>query len=120
MSALLNGRFQAHALPPPDRVRLLRLSPAVTSGKAAAIRAASSRVIVVPYAAGRRRPARGGRARHGTGRSVPVRMPLTDWRGSGRGRPHAGYLLAGHYAVGLRAAARGGSAVLATSIGVPR
>src|SRR5581483_2156529 len=43
-SALLNGRSHANAFPPTNHVRLPWRSPSVTSGSAAAICAASSRV----------------------------------------------------------------------------
>src|ERR1700749_1367268 len=52
MSALLNGRSPAHALPPPCQLRLprCRSSPSVTSGSSAAKRATSSKVCTSkPY-----------------------------------------------------------------------
>jgi hypothetical protein len=47
MSALLNGRSQANALPPTSQVRKVFLclsTPSVTAGSAAAMRATSSKV----------------------------------------------------------------------------
>src|SRR5690349_579375 len=53
MSALLNGRSHVNALPATNQVRLPCRSPTVTSGRSAAIRAASSTVAIpVRYAAG--------------------------------------------------------------------
>src|SRR5689334_19701374 len=52
MSALLNGRSHANALPATNQVRLPCRSPTVTSGRSVAIRAASSTVAIpVRYAA---------------------------------------------------------------------
>src|SRR5436190_1067412 len=48
MSALLNGRSQAKALPRTYQVRLPCRSPSVTSGSSAAIRATSSSVAMLP------------------------------------------------------------------------
>src|SRR5580700_7889665 len=54
MSALLNGRSHANALPATNQVRFPCRSPTVTSGRPAAIRAASSTVAIGQrYAAGR-------------------------------------------------------------------
>src|SRR4029077_655707 len=49
MSALLNGRSQAKALPPTSQVRLPGRSPSVTSGSSEAIRATSSSVAMGVY-----------------------------------------------------------------------
>src|SRR5690242_9735052 len=54
MSALLNGRSHANALPATNQVWLPCRSPTVTSGRSVAIRAASSTVAIpVRYAAAR-------------------------------------------------------------------
>jgi hypothetical protein len=54
MSALLNGRTHAKALPPTNQVMLPWRSPSVTPGRLAAIRAASSSVALAGFLGGYR------------------------------------------------------------------
>src|SRR5690348_13626240 len=78
MSALLNGRSQAKALPRTYQVRLPCRSPSVTSGSSEAIRATSSSVAMLPRYRVRSSRVTGAERQSGRSGNIATKTPWTD------------------------------------------